>query len=435
MQTTSYKQHSVTVHEHRMEVPLDPTGELYPGRTIEVFTRHLVADGGEDKPMLLFLQGGPGGAGPRVGNFLDGWTGEALKDYQVVLMDQRGTGQSSPIDAEIIAAEDDPAQFLSLYLQNQILADAEAWREELNKGRKWSTLGQSYGGFLTLGYFSQYPDAVRESYITGGLPHLGSIEDIYRETFPLTAKRNEEYFRRYPEDQQTIREVAAHLLEVDERLPTGERLSPTRLRSVGMDLGGNMAYDMMHYLWEGPFVTRGGKRRLSSQFLADVGSKVSYQDAPLFWILQEAIYGSSTAEATGAGTNWAAQRISSEFEGFDLDADPLDTSEPWYLSAEHTFKAFFEEDPALKPALPAVEELATKTDWPTTYKSDVLARVDVPVTALVYYNDIYVPRKLSVATADMLKDPRLWITSSMHHDGLRAEGGRVFSGLRDLMRE
>lgn len=433
MKTDTYKQHSVIVHEHRMMVPLDHTGETRPGEEIEIFARHLVADGGENKPYLLFLQGGPGGAGPRVSNFLEGWTGEALKDYQVVLMDQRGTGQSTPIDAETVMAQEDPAGFLTLFLQNQILADAEALREEIAGGEQWSTLGQSYGGFLTLGYFSQYPDAIREAFITGGLPHLGAVDDIYRVTYPMTAKRNREYFARYPKDQQTIREVAAHLLEVPEFLPTGERLSPTRLRSVGLDLGGNMAFDQMHYLWEGPFVVRDGQKRLSSQFLTDVGSRVSYQGSPLYWLLQEAIYGSSTAEAAGEATNWSAERVSSEFEGFDLNADPLDTSAPWYMTAEHTFKALIEEDPALAPAMPAVEELSTRAAWPRTYDRDVLAKVDVPVAALVYNDDIYVPRVLSERTAGLLKNPRLWITSRMHHDGLRANGENVFAGLKQLM--
>lgn len=435
MKTSSYVQHSVKVHEHRMNVPLDPTGQSRPGEEIEVFARHLVAPGGDNLPYLVFLQGGPGGAGPRVGDFLEGWTGEALKDYQVVLLDQRGTGQSTPLSADLVIRKEEPAQYLSLFLQNQILADVEAFRQELAGGKKWATLGQSYGGFLTLAYFSRYPDAVRESYITGGIPHLGAVDDIYRHTFPLTAKRNEEYFTRYPKDQQTIRDVAAHLLEVDEYLPTGERLSPTRLRSVGMSLGGNMSYDMMHYLWEGPFVQTPGGRRLSSQFLADVGSRVSYQASPLFWTLQEAIYGSQTVNATGRGTRWAAERLAGEHDGFALDADPKDESSPWYLSAEHTFRAFFEEDPALVPLLPVVDEFAEKTDWQDTYDPSLIGQVDVPVSALVYNDDIYVPRALSEETARGMNNPRLWITSRMHHDGLRANGANVFAGLRELMRD
>lgn len=425
MNTTQYKQHGLTVKEHRLDVPLDPDN---PGRQIEVFAREIIRPGGEDLPHLLFLQGGPGGAGPRVGDFNDGWTGEALKNYRVVLLDQRGTGQSTPLSADVVMGEDDPAGFLSLFLQNQILADAEVLRRELAGDRPWTTLGQSYGGFLTLAYLSQYPGAVEQSFITGGLPGLGNIDDIYRQTYPLTAKRNREYFARYPHDEQTIRQVATHLLEHEERLPTGERLTPTRLRSVGMGLGGNMSYDMMHYLWEGPFVTRGGVPRLSPQFLAEVGSRVSQATAPLFWVLQEAIYGSATERAVGKPTNWAAQRIATEFEGFHPDADPLDQSAPWYLTAEHTSPALIGEDPATSALLPAVNELSQRTEWPQVYDLDALAKNEVPVSALIYYDDIYVPRHLSESTADLL-GARTWVTSRMHHDGLRANGKDVFAGL------
>ncbi len=435
MHTVTYTQHSCTVREHRLDVPLDPTGGDFKGRKIEVFAREIVAPGGEDLPMLVFLQGGPGGAGPRVGDFREGWTGAALDRYRVLLLDQRGTGQSSPLTADVIAGEERPADFLALFTQNQILADAEAFRAEILGEEKWATLGQSYGGFLTLGYLSQYPDAIRESFITGGLVGLTSIDEIYRRTYPLTARRNRQYFRRYAEDQSTIRQVAAHLAGHDERLPTGERLSPTRMRSLGLALGGAMRFDTLHYLWEGPFVHRDGEKRLSQTFLAEVGAALSSGAAPLYWPLQEAIYGQTTADTTGRGTRWAAERLSGEFEGFALDADPLDTSAPYYLTAEHTFRELISEDPATSAFLPAVDELAERTDWPVTYDEDVLAQVDVPVTALVYYDDIYVPRALSERTAAILPRARTWVTNSLQHDGLRADGTRVFNTLWDLSRD
>ncbi len=416
-------------------MPLDPAGHSYPGREIEVFARQVIAFGGEDKPMLIFLQGGPGGAGPRVGDFRDGWIGQALKHYRVLLLDQRGTGQSTPLSAELVMAEEDPELFLTMFLQNQILSDAEAFRRELIGDTRWSTLGQSYGGFLTLGYLSQYPDAITESYVTGGLVGLVPIDDIYRLTYPLTAHRNETYFARYPQDQQTIREVAAHLANHDERLPTGERLTPTRLRSVGTALGGATSFDMLHYLWEGPFERRAGELRLSSRFLAEVAGRVAQDLSPLYWVLQEAIYGQTTTEATGTGTNWSAERLSSEFDGFHLDADPLDTSSPWYLTGEHAFRALIGEDPATCALLPAVEALAKRSTWQRTYDPSVLRSVDVPVAALIYDEDMFVPRALSVQTAALLLPAvRTWTTNEMQHDGLRANGADVFARLHAMLR-
>lgn len=435
MKTVSYEQSGVQVHEHRLQVPLDPqnvgASGIGPGEEVEVFARQLVREGGEELPHLLFLQGGPGGAGPRVGDLNEGWIGAALENYRVVLLDQRGTGASTPIDPEAVAGRPDPAEYLSLFLQPQILADAEAFRAELADGQPWTTLGQSYGGFLTLSYLSLYPGAVRESFITGGLPGLGGLDDIYRQTYPLTALRNQEFFAQYPGDEETFRQVAAHVGDTPEYLPTGERLTPTRLRSLGMALGGAMSYDQFHYLWEAPFVSRGGSKRLSPQFLAQVGEKVSQGNAPLYWVLQEAIYGAANFEATGKPTNWTAARLASEFPGFVPDSDPLDRSEPYYFTAEHAFPALIQEDPATSALFPAVEKLAQKTDWLPTYDLPLLDKGETPVSALIYYDDIYVPRELSKDTARLV-GARVWMTKRMHHDGLRANGKEVFTNLMDL---
>ena len=83
-------------------VPLDhrrPDGEQ-----IEVFAREVVAAGQADAdlPWLLFLQGGPGfGAQRPVGR--ESWLNRALEDYRVLLLDQRGTGRSSPANRTTLA--------------------------------------------------------------------------------------------------------------------------------------------------------------------------------------------------------------------------------------------------------------------------------------------------------------------------------------------
>lgn len=422
METVSYTQHSVRVLEHRIRVPLNHGAEAGP--EIEIFARELIREGGENLPHLLFLQGGPGGAGPRFGDFREGWTGAALEDYRVVLLDQRGTGQSTPFD--IKSAPADPhelAEYLRLLLQDQIIRDAEAFREALNISQ-WSTLGQSYGGFLTLAYLSRFPEAIREAFITGGLPGLVPVDDIYSQTYPLTVARNKEYFRRYPQDEQTVREVARHLEGTEEVLPTGERLTPTRLRTLGMSLGTQTSFDTLHYLFEGPFITAGGTRRLSDNFLAAVGSQVSFAGRPLYAALHESIYASTTP----GGTRWAADRLAQDREGFELDAPAA--GGPWYFTGEHIFRSLFEEDPVLRPLLAAADLLAQEDSWPEVYLPEVLRQVETPIAAAIYYGDMFVPRELSLATAEMLPGVRTLITNEFQHDGLRA--GDVFARLRSL---
>ncbi len=422
-----YRQRGCEVEELRLPVPLDHANP--DGPQIELFARVITAQGGESRPHLLFLQGGPGGAGPRPGNFQDGWIGQALKDYRVVLLDQRGTGQSAPFSL-LNAPSDDKelADYLRLFLQSSITSDAELLRQALGV-RQWVTLGQSYGGFLTLAYLSAHPEAISSAYITGGLPGLVPVDEIYRLTYPAAAKRNEVYYRQYPGDQQVIREVAAHLQDTEEFLPTGERLSPNRLRMLGMSLGTQTGYDLLHYLFEGPFVQVRGTRRLHPNFLAEVGRHVSHADRPLYAALQEAIY----APTSPGGTRWAAERLSADFPGFNLDADPLDQSEPWYLTGEHMFRSLFEEDPALGSLLGAVDLLSNSADWSQIYDQSVLENLETPIAAAIYYDDMFVPEELSRASARLFRNGKTLITNEFQHDGLRA--GDVFARLQRLLED
>src|SRR5699024_9700892 len=85
------------ITDHFFTVPLDYTNP--EGEAITVYAREYCADGGEDKPWLLFLQGGRGGKGARPSR-VSGWMAEALKHYRVLMLDQRGTGLSTPRSEE-----------------------------------------------------------------------------------------------------------------------------------------------------------------------------------------------------------------------------------------------------------------------------------------------------------------------------------------------
>ncbi|MBU4336169.1 MAG: alpha/beta hydrolase, partial [Actinobacteria bacterium] len=161
------------VRDHRLQVPVDWADPQRLG-TLDLFARELVdpARDSEDLPLLLFLQGGPGGAGPRPmpGG---GWWTTALKTHRVVLLDQRGTGRSSRVDARSLASFGDAraaADRLTCYRADAIVQDAEHLRATVCGGRRWATLGQSYGGFITMAYLSRHPEALTACLVTGGLP-------------------------------------------------------------------------------------------------------------------------------------------------------------------------------------------------------------------------------------------------------------------------
>src|SRR5689334_14740681 len=97
----------LVITEHRLTVPLNHKEE--GGETIEVFARELAAPDGRDRPFLVFLQGGPGHEAPRSAGARMGppWLPRALKDYRVLMLDQRGTGLSTPYGGQVADAATD----------------------------------------------------------------------------------------------------------------------------------------------------------------------------------------------------------------------------------------------------------------------------------------------------------------------------------------
>jgi pimeloyl-ACP methyl ester carboxylesterase len=140
----------LALRDHWFDVPLDhgaPSGE-----SIKIFAREVVAADKTDVaglPWLLFLQGGPGNKGPRPAG-ASGWIGRAVQDFRVLLLDQRGTGRSTPVTSRTIERHGDAARqahYLSHFRADSIVADAELIRAQLiGADGTWHVLGQSSVG-------------------------------------------------------------------------------------------------------------------------------------------------------------------------------------------------------------------------------------------------------------------------------------------------
>ncbi len=83
MKTHEFVMHGHKIIERWLEVPLDFRTESDP-RTITFFSREFVRRGGEDRPLLVYLQGGPGTKGMRPANPASGWMDWALDRYRVI---------------------------------------------------------------------------------------------------------------------------------------------------------------------------------------------------------------------------------------------------------------------------------------------------------------------------------------------------------------
>ncbi len=155
----------LTEREHT--VPLDHARP--DGPTITVFTREVADPDGTDRPYLVFLQGGPGIEATRPTSPPTGWMARALKDYRVLLLDQRGTGRSTPVGA-VIPGDTPEAQatYLTHFRADSIVRDAEAIRAELGSIAGASSARASVAS-PGMTYLSIAPDGLREAFLTGGL--------------------------------------------------------------------------------------------------------------------------------------------------------------------------------------------------------------------------------------------------------------------------
>ena len=425
--TERYALNGMVVSNLRFELPLAHPrlagGEPAPNaRTISVFAREVVAAEKRDAdlPTLVFFQGGPGGAAPRP-ETRSGWLGKALEGHRVLLLDQRGTGLSTPVTSETLPAEGDAAAqaaYLAHFRADAIVEDAEAIRRALLGDRPWRGLGQSYGGFVLLRYLSAAPEGLEAALITGGIPSLTRpAEDVYRATYPRVEAKNRALFARYPHAQALARRVADHLRGHDVRLPDGERLSVEHFQLLGLGLGASTGGERLVDLLERAFVDVGGRERLSYPFLHGVMATSSFHTSPIFSLLHEAIY------AQGRATAWAAQRVRAEFPQFD------DAGGAFLFTGEMVYPWMFEQLAPLRPLRGAAEALAAKADWPALYDPDRLAANRVPVSAAVYHDDMYVDAGLSLETAAQVPHLAAWVTNEYEHDGVRADGERVFERL------
>jgi pimeloyl-ACP methyl ester carboxylesterase len=423
---SSFRQPGTVLTDRVFAVPLDHGRP--DGRQIEVYAREVVAAGkaGEDLPWLLFLQGGPGfGAQRPEGR--ESWLDRALADYRVLLLDQRGTGRSSPANRQTLARLG-PAQaqadYLTHFRADSIVLDAELIRRELIGDTPWTVLGQSFGGFCTVTYLSFAPHGIREAFITGGLPALtATADDVYRRTYRTVAGKNAAHYERYPDDAEQARLVAGYLADHDVRRPDGAPLSVQAFQSAGRMLGMSGGSHALHYLLENPFADD----ELSDAFLYAVMHELSFNAGPLYALLHEPAY------AQGCAPRWSAQRIRAEFGEFD-PGPAIEGTAPLFFTGEMIYPWMIGADPVLRPLRETAAILAERDDWPPLYDPSRLAANDVPVAAAVYYDDMYVDREFSMQTAQAIRGLRAWVTSEYSHDGLRVSDGAVLDRLIGMCR-
>ncbi|KFZ38735.1 alpha/beta hydrolase [Shewanella mangrovi] len=404
--------------KHFFDLPLDYQS---PKTTIRIFAREIIGrqDGAENLPLLLFFQGGPGfGALRPAAN--SGWLKRALKEFRVLLLDQRGTGLSSPISFASLQhlTPTEQAEYLGHFRADNIVRDAEAIRQQLSPNTPWSVLGQSFGGFCILRYLSAAPEGLKQAFITGGIPSLNrSAEEVYQATFKRVAQKNADFFCRFPDVRDISQRLVSYINEHEVLLANGDKLSVEMLQLLGIHLGMEQGAESLYYLLEQALIDTPSGTELNPLFLSHFTEMLSYHTNPIYAILHESIYCQQQA------SRWAAHRVRQAMPEFANNADEV------MFTGEMVFPWMFDQIKWLQPLQQAAELLAAKQDWPALYDLDVLANNKVPVAAAVYSNDMYVEREFSEETAAVVPNIRTWITSEYEHNGLRMDGEHILDRL------
>jgi pimeloyl-ACP methyl ester carboxylesterase len=409
LSSTTVRAPGLVLVEHELTVPLDH--DRPEGPTITVFAREVADPDGRDRPFLLFLQGGPGHEAPRpTGRPVSpGWLERALVDHRVLMLDQRGTGRSTPVGDLPRMSPTEQAAHLQQFRADSIVRDAELLREALGV-RRWSVLGQSFGGFCVLHYLSSAPGSLDAAYLTGGLPPVARHPDeVYAATWVRQRELVARHYARYPGDRDRVLALHARLEAEPLPLPGGGALTGRMLRYAGHGLGMSDGSENLHALLELP--------EDSPAFRWDAADLMGFDRNPLYAVVHEACY------ADGATTAWSADRT----RPADFDDDPS------LLFGEHVHPWVLDDVAGLAPLAEAGRLLADHP-WPRLYDPAVLAANDVPVAAAVYADDPYVEATFSLETARGIRGARVWLTNELLHNGLRADGARVLDRLIAMAR-
>ncbi|GAB4004196.1 hypothetical protein GCM10029992_48410 [Glycomyces albus] len=247
-----------------------------------------------------------------------------------------------------------------------------------------------------------------------------SADEVYRRTFDRVADKTAEYYRRYPQDLEKVAAIADRLAAEPVHLPDGDELTVRRFQTLGLDLGMKPGPERMHWLVEDAFITGD---RLSEGFLAAVLARTSSAASPLFWTLQESIYG----DGVNGPTAWAAQRERDRRPEFGEDVRPLP------FTGEMAFPWMFDEIRLLRGFGPAVHALAERREWSPVFEADRLEANEVPVAAAVYFEDMFVDSGIQLDTLKGLGNSQSWVTNEFEHDGIGS--GRVLARLREMVRD
>ncbi|KAG7661420.1 uncharacterized protein J8A68_004998 [[Candida] subhashii] len=398
----------------------------------------------QNPKLIVYLQGGPGYP-CQVPTSNSGKEKVLLeRGYQIVFLDQRGTGLSTPIEGDSFEelvrkrynddySVENQLEYILNFRADSIVEDLEVIRKELIPNQKWSLLGQSYGGFITFAYLSKYSQSLKEVLITGGIPPIGfSVDEIYQATYERTKERNVHYYNKFPQDKAKVAAICQYLSTTRVILPNEGILSVERFQQLGLIFGATGGTDRLHEIVT-KFYYDLQFGQPTYQILNTIQNELGFDTNVIYALFQEAIYCDGNIESP---TNWGANRL----RNIEGNEKFIKNDHEVYFTGEMVYKSMFEDYSELRKFKNLADRLHQNTKWSRLYDVEHLKTVDwnkVPVVAATYFDDQYVDfglsREAKKRAFNNNGNLKQYITSEHFHNGLRADPEKVLGALFTLL--
>ncbi|KAF3762754.1 alpha/beta-hydrolase [Cryphonectria parasitica EP155] len=404
--------------------------------TSETWTQRIQHDRAlRKRPILLYLCGGPGADNPpcRVRE-MNRWL--LMKGYSILYVDYRGCGDSSPLPSQILSQRADldqhkMAHYIAQFCQDNIVRDLEAIRlclsqlEPLGEVIKWTTLGQSYGGYISLSYLSMHPEGLSEVFITGGLPPCGmKIEDYFQIEYENIVEQNQRFYSHFQDADILVRRILTLITNIGPKnIPMTGRgyMTGQKLLTLGRQFGSKVGFPEVYNLLctiKKDLETVG---RLQPDTIHEFESILHIDERPLYPLLLEQTW------CSGGPTRWAAERVARKIRGFEYlqasedgtypDPSLTATEHPIYFTA-NTYCRFHYDTHEELIELKEAAELLAEYDWECPYDFEKLMAnpLGVPVYAISFERDMHLDVGVSARTAAMVGGLTLVIDPGWHQD-------------------
>ncbi|KAG7818848.1 hypothetical protein KL928_002716 [Ogataea angusta] len=377
--------------------------------------------------ILLYLQGGPGYESefPSDASRPTFLSPLLRKGYTVLLLDQRGTGLSTPIHvAKLLSlgSAENQLHYLECFRADSIIRDCEQIRLGLVGRCKWTLLGYSYGGFCSICYCSMFPEALKKVLIFAGLPPLtGDLTQISINNLATAKRRTLEFYEEYPGNKQRVERIVDYLKKDRPALPNGGVLSPERFQQLGMHFATVGGFGWMNKLVVTMTLELQTTGQLSYTTLKNAQDGSGFDSNLLYFFFQEAIY----MNGNGSSSQWFVNKIKERVH---------DDGE-FYFTSEHHYPGICDDFQSLRSLKPLLELVHTYDRWDKIWDLSKLRNVTLaklPVYCLLCYDDQYVSTELALANSSVFEFKR-WITTEYLHDGIIASGEEVVDKLFRLV--